>query len=353
MVRERDGQLDQLALQADRAVCSNTGMTLHTRLCDLLEVEVPILNAPMGGGDAPAELAAAVSEAGGLGLIGGTTKDGTAWVVDQVRRARDLTDRPFGVGFICHFPGAAELMAAALDEGVRIIALSFADPTPFVGPAHEAGALVVCQVRTVAAAKQAAAAGVDVITAQGTEAGGHTGRVSTLPLIPAVVDAVAPLPVVAAGGIADGRGIAAALMLGADGVWIGTRFIASTESGVSEQYRARVIAASADDTVFTEVFDLVVGRPWPEGVAGRAIANRFSERWHGREEALRAWSEEHRDEYLAVAPESDVDDQAVWAGEASALVNEVEPAGTIVARLVAEATQVLSERPRAVLRPER
>ena len=195
---------------------------MHTRICRLFDIEHPILNAPMGGGDAPGRLAAAVSEAGGLGLIGGTTRAGAPWLVEQIRQARDLTDRPFGVGFISHLPGAAELMEVALDEGVKIIALSFADPTPFVGMARDAGALVLCQVRTVDAARIAAEAGVDVVTAQGTEAGGHTGRVSTLPLVPAVVDAVAPTPVIAAGGIADGRGIAAALMLGAEGVWIGT-----------------------------------------------------------------------------------------------------------------------------------
>lgn len=325
-------------------------MALHTRLCDLLEIEHPIINAPMGGGDAPAELAAAVSEAGGLGLIGGTTKEGGPWLVAQIRRARDLTDRPFGVGIISHFPGAAELMAIALDEGVRVIAHSFADPAPFVGAAHDAGALVLCQVRTVEGARVAAAAGVDVVTAQGTEAGGHTGRVSTLPLVPATVDAVAPIPVVAAGGIADGRGIAAALMLGAEGVWLGTRFIATSESGVSDAYRARVVDASADDTVLTDVFDVALGRPWPEGVSGRAITNQFSQRWHGREEELRAWAGEHRDEYVALGPEAETDQQAIWAGEASSLVTRVESAGDVVARLVHEANEVLSRRPGQVLR---
>src|SRR6476646_1721620 len=264
-------------------------MTLCTRLCDRFGIEHPILNAPIGGGDAPATLAAAVANAGGLGMIGGTTVGGVPWLVDQIRRARELTDRTFGVGIISHFPNAAELMDAALDEGVRVIAHSFADPTPFVGAAHDAGALVLCQVRTVADAAQAAAAGVDAVTAQGTEAGGHTGRVSTLPLVPAVVDAVAPIPVVAAGGIADGRGMAAALMLGAEGVWIGTRFIATAESGVSDAYRGRVIDATADDTVLTETFDIATGMPWPEGVAGRAVANRFAARWHGHENELRGW----------------------------------------------------------------
>ncbi len=325
-------------------------MTVHTRLCDLLGIEHPILNAPMGGGDAPAELAAAVSEAGGLGLIGGTTIGGAEWLTRQIRRARELTDRPFGVGLISHFPGAAELMAVALDAGVRVIAHSFADPTPFVAPAHDAGALVVCQVRTVEGARVAAGAGVDVVTAQGTEAGGHTGRVSTLPLVPVVVDAVAPIPVVAAGGIADGRGIAAALMLGADGVWIGTRFLATPECGTSDAYKARVVAATADDTVLTDVFDIATGRPWPEGVSGRAIANSFFERWHGREDELRSWTDAHRDEYLALTRESNVDQQAVWAGEAASFVTSTESAGDVVRSLMREAATVLARRPAALTR---
>jgi nitronate monooxygenase len=325
-------------------------VTLHTRLCDRFGIEHPIINAPMGGGDAPAELAAEVANAGGLGMIGGTTVGGVPWLVEQIRRARDLVEdgRTFGVGLISHFP-ARELQDAALAEGVRVIAHSFADPTPFVGPAHDAGALVLCQVRTVEDARRAADAGVDAVTAQGTEAGGHTGYVSTLPLVPAVVDAIAPVPVIAAGGIADGRGIAAALMLGADAVWLGTRFVATAESGVSDAYRARVVASTADQTVLTETFDLALGRPWPEGVAGRAVANRFSDRWHGREDELRAWSDDQRREFLATRTESDVDEEAVWAGEVMSLVDAVEPAGAVVARLVAEATQVLAERVSDVL----
>ena len=328
-------------------------IVLHTPLCDLFEIEYPIVNAPMGGGDAPGDLAAAVSEAGGLGLIGGTTRDGAPWLVSQIRRARELTDRPFGVGFISHLPGAGELMRVALDEGVRIIAHSFADPTPFVGAAHDAGALVLCQVRTLEGARQAAAAGVDVVTAQGTEAGGHTGRVSTLPLVPIVVDAIAPLPVIAAGGIADGRGIAAALMLGADGVWLGTRFIATTESGVSDAYRQRVIASSADDTVLTDVFDLATGMPWPDGVSGRAISNQFSQRWHGHEDTLRGWAAEQRDQYVALGPDAEITERAVWAGEGTSFVKEIESARAVVTSLVADATQVLSNRPGALLRSKR
>ena len=327
-------------------------MAIHTRLCDVLGIEYPILNAPMGGGDAPAALAAAVSEAGGLGLIGGTTIEGAPWLISQIRRARELTDRPFGVGFISHLPGAAELMAIALDEGVRIIAHSFTDPTPFMAAARDAGALVLCQVRTVEEARGAARAGVDVVTAQGTEAGGHTGRVSTLPLVPAVVDTVAPVPVVAAGGIADGRGVAAALMLGADGVWLGTRFVATHESGVSDAYRSRVVASSADDTILTDVFDAAVGMPWPPGVSGRAIVNEFSQRWHGHEDALRTWADEHRGEYLALGPDAEIDNRAVWAGEAASLIRTVSSAGDVVRQLAAEATEILSSRAGELLHNE-
>jgi nitronate monooxygenase len=317
---------------------------LRTPLCDLFGIEHPVLNAPMGGGSAPAALAAAVSEAGGLGLIGGTTVGGAEWLRTEIARARDLTDRPFGVGFISHLPGTAAMQDVALEAGVRVIAHSFSDPAPFVGAAHDAGALVVCQVRTVDGAREAAAAGVDVVTAQGTEAGGHTGRISTLPLVPAVVDAVSPRPVVAAGGIADGRGVAAALMLGADGVWIGTRFVTTREAGVSDAYKARVVEATADDTSLTHVFDLAIGMPWPTGVAGRAIRNDFVGRWQDHEDELRAWSDEDRRAYLAAPPERETAEHAIWAGEAASMVRAVEGAGDVVRALVDEATQVLRER---------
>ncbi len=319
-------------------------MGLHTRLCDLLGVQYPILNAPMGGGDAPGRLAAAVSQAGGLGLIGGTTVGGADWLVEQIRHARELTDRPFGVGFISHLPNAAELMDVALREGVRVVAHSFADPTPFVAAAHDAGAFVLCQVRTVDAARHAAEAGVDAVTAQGTEAGGHTGHISTFPLVPAVVDAVAPLPVIAAGGIADGRGIAAALMLGAEGVWLGTRFLATHECGVSDAYKARVIDATGADTVLTDVFDLATGMPWPEGVSGRAIRNHFSDRWSNRDEEIRSWSSARREQYRQLGPESEIEEKAVWAGEGAMFVERRESAVNVVRDLVASAADVLRER---------
>ena len=189
---------------------------ITTPLCTLLGIERPILNASMAG-TATGELAAAVSEAGGFGMIGGTNPGGASWLREQIRIARSLTSRPFGVGFISAFPDTEELARVALEEGVAAINHSFADPTPFVAPTHDAGAKLFAQVQTLKQAIRAAEAGVDVIIAQGGEAGGHAGAIGTFALLPAVVDAVAPIPVVAAGGIADGRGLAAALLLGRAG----------------------------------------------------------------------------------------------------------------------------------------
>ena len=193
---------------------------IHTRICDLFGIDHPIISAPMAG-TATAELAAAVSEAGGLGLIGGTTGNNPDWLREQIRLVRNRTQKPFGVGFISSFPGLDRLVQVTLEERVPVVSHSFADPTPYVAAAHAAGIKVMAQVQKVSQARVAALAGVDVIAAQGTEAGGHTGYSGTLPLVPAVIDVAGSIPVVAAGGIADGRGLAAVLMLGAEGAWLG------------------------------------------------------------------------------------------------------------------------------------
>jgi nitronate monooxygenase len=319
---------------------------VHTRICDVLEIEHPILNAPMGM-VAGARLAAAVSDGGGLGMIGGALR-GPDGLRSEIRAARALTERRVGVGFISHLPEADELATVALDEGVDVIAHSFADPRPFVAATHDAGALLLCQVRTVTEARRAADAGADVIVAQGTEAGGHTGRVSTLPLVPAVVDAVAPLPVIAAGGIGDGRGMAAALVLGADGVWLGTRFEATPEAAVTPLYRERLLAAGTDETVLTETFDLALKSEWPDGIAMRTLRNRFTDEWHGREDEVRAWSEQRSAEYRTTGFFSR-DEGVIALGESVGVVNDVESATDVVRRLVAEAETILRDRPESLL----
>ena len=221
---------------------------LTTPLCALLGIERPILNASMAG-TATGALAAAVSEAGGFGMIGGTVPDGAEWLREQIRIAKSLTTRPFGVGFISAFPDTADLARGALEERVAAINHSFADPTPFVETTHAAGAKLFVQVQTLKQAIAAAQAGADVIIAQGGEAGGHAGALGTFALLPAVVDAVAPIPVVAAGGIADGRGLAAALLLGAQGAWMGTRFVTSHEWGGPAWEQQAVLGAPSEDPV--------------------------------------------------------------------------------------------------------
>lgn len=322
---------------------------LSTPLCALLGIDYPVLSAPMTG-TATAALAAAVSAAGGFGMLGGTNSDGPNWLRDQIRAVRSRTGRPFGVGFISSFPGVDDLVEVALAARVAAIGHSFADPTPYVAPAHARGVRVFAQVQTVAQAIRAAEAGVDVIVAQGTEAGGHTGQAGSLALLPAVVDAVGDVPVVAAGGIADGRGLAAVLLLGASGGWLGTRFVASEEWGGSRWEQEAVLAATADDTRRTSVYDQVRGAPFPDGIADRVLRNAFNTTWEGRPQEVAAQREELLRELEAAAERGDPTVVDISAGVAVGLIRSLEPAGDIVRRIVAEAERVLRERAAALLR---
>lgn len=322
---------------------------LHTRLCEILEIEHPIISAPMAG-TAGAELAAAVSEAGGFGLIGVMPTEDPSRLRDQIREARHLTNRPFGVGFITSFPGIEAFVEIALDEGVAAVSHSFADPGPYVERAHQAGALVLAQVQKVSHAIKAADAGVDVIAAQGVSAGGHTGHSGTVPLTLSVIDGVGGIPVVAAGGIADGRGLAAALVLGAEGVWMGTRFVASHEARAAGWMKQQAVAAGADDTVLTRVFDLAWDAPFPEDVSDRVLRNEFTDEWHGREEALIDDREAVRHELIAAYRSDDRKRVANRVGNAIGQISSTEPAGEIVARIVAQAEEILRSRPGIVLR---
>ena len=322
---------------------------IHTNLCDLLGITHPVISAPMTG-TATAALAAAVSNAGGFGLIGGSGGDAN-WLRAQIRAARALTDKPFGIGFVSIYPGLDALVQVALAERVAAIAHSFLDPPPYVAAAHAAGITVIAQVQSVAQAVAAARAGVDAIAAQGTEAGGHTGTQSaTMPLVPAVVDAVGSVPVIAAGGIADGRGLTAALMLGAGGVWMGTRFLASREWAGDAWGQARVIAAGTDDTALTRVYDLAMGRPFPPAYPARAIRNDFITAWHDRDAEIIARSAALRAEVQRAEQAGDAEIAEVLAGNAAGLIHAVEPAGDIVRRIVAEAEAILRTRPAALLR---
>ncbi len=321
-------------------------MTLHTPVCDLLGIDVPVGNAGMAGGTAGPELAAAVANAGGLGGLGGISRGGPEGLRADIRKTRELSPMPFSVNLWVHIlPALPQLLDVCIDERVPSVTFTFGDAAPYVGRAKDAGIVVIHQVQTVAQAKQAAQAGVDVIIAQGGEAGGHTGSVATMALVPQAVDAARGVPVLAAGGIADGRGLVAALALGAQGVVMGTRFVAAEEARPSaHQHRERILAATADDTIWTDVFDIIDGIPWPwpwpEWIHGRSIRTPFAEEWHGREAELREQIGAIRAE-STVAHEAPDRAHSAYAGQASGLVHDVKTAAQIIADIAREAEDVL------------
>jgi nitronate monooxygenase len=258
------------------------------------------------------------------------------YVPSSLSLARAGTDRPWGVGFIT-WHATPEAVALALSYEPHAVMLSFGDRRPYVPAIRSAGCRLICQVQDVEGARAAQAAGADLIVAEGTEAGGHGAARATLPLVPAVVDAVAPTPVLAAGGIADGRGLAAALVLGAQGALIGTRFYAATESLGHPNAKERIVRATGGDTDRTRVFDVVRGLGWPEPYTGRALRNRFLDRWQGREAALAAELEGERAAFNAALGVGDFDTAMVFAGEGADLIGGVEPAAELVRRIGAEA----------------
>jgi nitronate monooxygenase len=322
---------------------------LRTRMTERFGLQYPIMSAPMAlhsGG----RLAAAVSQAGGLGSFGGIHERGPEWVREQVQYVRSQTDRAFAVGFITPFlPMLPDNFAAALEEKVSIIALSFGDPEPWLSRAKAAGATVMCQVQTMEGARQAMAGGADVLVAQGNEAGGHTGTISTLPFLARVISAFPNVPVLAAGGIGDGRTLAAVLAAGAEGAWSGTVFLATPEAvEVADAYKQRVVSSDGEDTVFTRVYDIVDGLPWPEGIGARTYRSRFVREWDGRDEELRQRREELR-KVLQEAYQRDPEVAAVYMGQSAAFVDAVQPAADVLRRICEDAERILRERAAALL----
>lgn len=301
-----------------------------TAVTEMFRIQHPILLGPMGGVSG-GHLAATVSNAGALGLVGGGYGD-PVWLRAELSRVQEGTDRPWGVGLIT-WSTSPSVVDLVLEYQPHAVMLSFGDPRPFVAQIKSKGCKLICQVQDVAQARLAQEAGADLIVAQGTEAGGHGGTRATLPLVPAVVDAVAPIPVVAAGGIVDGRGLAAVLMLGATGALIGTRFYATHEALGQQRAKERIVAASAHETARTHVFDIVRGYAWPKTYTGRAIRNRFMERWNGRENDLIAALEIEREQYQTATRDGDIDTSVVWAGEGVDLIKSVESAAALVAQI--------------------
>lgn len=312
---------------------------MRTALTDRFSLGCPIVGAPMAG-VAGGRLAAAVSAGGGLGMIGigGLAAPEAIAAESQIPREHG---RPFGIGLMAWvLEGRPDQFDAAVDAGPALVSVSFGDYAPWVRRLHDAGIAAATQVGDVESARAAAGAGVDLIVARGTEAGGHGhDRVGTLPLLQGVLDAV-DVPVLAAGGIATPRGLAAVLAAGAAGAWIGTALLACTEAASSQPARQRVMAAGETGTVYTRVFDIALGIAWPPEFGGRALANDFSRTWAGREDELAADS--HAREQAAAAREkADFDTAVIYAGQAVGLVTEERSATDVVSGLASGAGELL------------
>jgi nitronate monooxygenase len=312
-------------------------MALETRLTRRLGLRHPIVCAPMALA-AGGALAGAVSAAGALGLIGGGYGDAD-WLSAQFDAAGN---QRVGVGFITwSLAKQPALLAHALKRNPAAVMLSFGDPRPFALEIKAAGAKLICQCQTIAHVREAVEAGADVVVAQASEAGGHGASRGAMSFVPETADLLAAKApetlLLAAGGIGDGRALAAALMLGADGALVGTRFWASREAQVPPRHHAAILAADGDGTIRTTVPDIVRKLPWPAEFTARIQRNAFAERWHGREDELRQNLDAEAAAYAQAFQAGDADEAAVWFGEATGVIGAIEPAAEIVERMAAQA----------------
>ena len=311
---------------------------LSTPACEVLGIQVPILQAGMSTYTS-AELVAAVSNAGGLGIIGalGRNKDDLR---DEIRRVRALTNKPFGVNHVvCRIDDAC--VELSLSQRVPVISLSWGRAAELTAKAHEAGLKVVHQVTSPEEAGGVAAEGADVIVAQGSEGGGHVSTtMSTMTLVPQAVDVVKPVPVLAAGGIADGRGLAAAIMLGAQGVLMGTRFLATVECHGRGHSKDALLNSLGSQTLASKFYDDILGIPWPGSVV-RSIRNPMLDEWARRVDDWRAKADELRPQLQQAVANGDF----VLAGEAVGLIHDILPAGEVMRRIAEEADVLLGATP--------
>jgi nitronate monooxygenase len=318
-------------------------MPISTPLTSLLGIRHPVLSAPMAI-IAGSRLVAAVGEAGGFGILGGGYGD-KEWLTQEIAKLQKSAV-PFGIGFITwSMAKQPELLDIALKARPRAIMLSFGDLKPHAPRIKDAGCLLICQVQTEEMARHALDAGADILIAQGSEAGGHGASRTTLDIVPAVVDlAAGRVPVVAAGGIADGRGLAAMMVMGASGVLLGTRFYASVESDGADEAKRRICAAASGETVRGVIFDVSRQIWWPAPFTARTLINDHARRWMGRETELVHNVEAVTAEYVAARDAGNFDIAGVFAGQSVGLIHDIPPAAEIVDRIVTEADQILSGR---------
>src|SRR5665213_503187 len=314
---------------------------MHTRLTEMLGIEHPVMLAGMGG-VAYALLVAAVSEAGGFGCLGASTM-GPDRMVAEMKEVRETTSKPFGVDLLTAMPGGMEAQVEQIIEGgATVFVAGLGVPSDVVDLCHRSGLLVVNMCGKVDHARRAVDAGCDIVVAQGTEAGGHTGTVATMPLVPQVVDAVGErVPVVAAGGIFDGRGLAAAIALGADGIWVGTRFIATPEARSVPGYKDALLRSHEDETTVSRAYS---------GKTMRVVRNDYTDYYDSHPDELKKFPEQLGLSYAngamhlggdSFSEGVDVDKECYPAGQGVGAITELVPAGELVRRFVAEADVVL------------
>ncbi len=314
---------------------------LSTRLTEQFDLDHPVISAPMARA-AGGRLAAAVSDAGGLGLIGGGYGD-AAWLDEQFRAAGNAS---VGCGFITwSLEGKPGLLDQVLERRPRAVMLSFGDPSPFADAIATAGVPLICQCQTLDHVRRGLAAGASVIVAQGSEAGGHGSGRGTMSFVPEVVDLIrreSPNALmVAAGGIADGRGLAAAMALGADGVLVGTRLWASSEALVHPSHHAAVLRSSGDATIRTSIPDKARRLAWPPAYSIRVLNNDYIQRWTGRETELEVSIAVEGPKYDRAFEQGDTENAAVIFGESAGLIAAIEPAAAIIGRMVEDAILTL------------
>jgi NAD(P)H-dependent flavin oxidoreductase YrpB (nitropropane dioxygenase family) len=317
---------------------------IHTRICDLLGIPHPIVLGGMGNATT-APLVAAVSNAGGFGTLGTSAFDATT-LDREIAAIHERTDKPFGINHLL-FQLQENMFAVTLAARPTLIAFAWArkeqNLRDYFQRAHDAGCKVMHMAGEVSEALRAAEAGADVLVAQGTEAGGHVGWMASLPLVPMMVKAVAPLPVLCAGGIADGRGLAGALALGAEGVLLGTRFLATHESPLHANFKQAIVNSDGHDTLLTEIPDLASQRVWP-GAMSRAKRNEFIERWAGREWAIRQNTNEIGKDLAKARIAGDVANASLSYGQDAGLIDSIKSVKEVVQDIIAEAEQIISGR---------
>ena len=315
---------------------------IHTRICELLGITHPIVLGGMGTATS-APLVAAVSNSGGLGTLG-TSSFRPDQLESEVSAIRGRTDKPFGINHLL-FLTQDEMFRVTLRARPAVVAFAWPrldqDLREYFSRAHDAGAKVMYMAGEVPLAVRGAEAGADIIVAQGTEAGGHVGWMASMPLVPMIVRAVAPLLVLAAGGIADGRGFVAALVLGAEGVLLGTRFMATPEAPIHPNMKQAIVDSDGHDTVLTEIPDIATGRVWP-GAMARAQRNKFIERWAGREWALRQGAREAGEAALEARRSGDVDNAPLYFGQDAGLIDSIKSPGEIIQTMVKEAEAIIT-----------